>query len=125
MLAKKLALLVPLLALALPQTSGELGLVSRASRLSVYPPVPGLDPSPYYGLRVREVSKSLKSAGASKAQSFLRSDNHDHSHQPKAKKSCTNYGHNHDHDHHRGETNLDQIIITRSVKKAGKTCSHC
>ena len=83
MLAKKLALLVPLLALALPQTSGELGLVSRASRLSVYPPMPGLDPSPYYGLRVREVSKSLKSAGASKAQSFLRSDNHDHSHQPR------------------------------------------
>ena len=28
----------------------------RAPRLSVYPPVPGLEPSPYYGLRVREVS---------------------------------------------------------------------
>ena len=30
----------------------------RAPRLSVYPPVPGLEPSPYYGLRVREVSWS-------------------------------------------------------------------
>ena len=28
----------------------------QAPRLSVYPPVPGLEPSPYYGLRVREVS---------------------------------------------------------------------
>jgi len=52
-----LALLVPLLALALPQTSGEPGLISGAPRLSVYPPVPGLDPSPYYGLRVREVGE--------------------------------------------------------------------
>ena len=65
MLAKNLALVVPLLALALPQTSGEPGLVSGSPQLSVYPPVPGLDPSPYFGLRVREVSKSLKSARAS------------------------------------------------------------
>ena len=28
----------------------------QAPHLSVYPPVPGLEPSPYYGLRVREVS---------------------------------------------------------------------
>ena len=28
----------------------------QAPRLSVYSPVPGLEPSPYYGLRVREVS---------------------------------------------------------------------
>ena len=28
----------------------------QAPRLSVYPPVPGLEPSPYYSLRVREVS---------------------------------------------------------------------
>ena len=28
----------------------------QGPRLSVYPPVPGLEPSPYYGLRVREVS---------------------------------------------------------------------
>ena len=28
----------------------------QAPRLSVYPPVPGLEPSPYFGLRVREVS---------------------------------------------------------------------
>ena len=58
MLAKKLAFLTPVLALALavPQTSGELGQASAAPRLLVYPPVPGLEPSPYYGLRVREVS---------------------------------------------------------------------
>ena len=28
----------------------------QAPRLSVYPPVPGLEPSRYFGLRVREVS---------------------------------------------------------------------
>ena len=108
MAAKKLALLVFLLGLALPWTSG---LALGAPRLSAYPPVPGLAPSPYYGLRVREVSLFFFVVG----KRFITI----------ISKSCRDYGHHHNHYRHQGKKNLDQMIIIRLVKRDGKSCFHC
>ena len=74
-----------LLSLALPRTSGLA--LGTGPRLSVYPPVPGLPPSPYYGLRVREVSLLARATSAwyMAGKSFLQSDNHDHIHQQRQK----------------------------------------
>ena len=129
MAAKKLALLVSLLTLALPRTSG---LALGAPRLSVYPPVPGLAPSPYYGLRVREASLFFFMVGKRFITTISmiygwQSDNHYHNHQQRQNIFgqimviiiiiiIFNHG---------GKKNLDQMIIARLVKKAGKTYSHC
>ena len=58
------------------------GLGSAAAQLSVYPPVPGLTPSPYYGLRVREVSLASYFSDQTGALYVMTCDYHTFSWQP-------------------------------------------
>ena len=58
------------------------GLGSADARLSVYPPVPGLPPSPYYGLRVREVSLASYFSDQTGALYVMTCDYHTFSWQP-------------------------------------------